>query len=437
MNDPERARWQEQSLLLAIAAAWLTVAYMYGRDLVPAPDAGFYAEAATGNYGALVQPFSKRVAAPFVAGLLVRQGWALFAAFWAITAVSLVGLLAAVRTTLTRYGVPKHPGVLLATVGTPALMTMVKTVYMPDLLHTALVAVLVGVIAVADGRVQRLALAVAVLLLAALAQVTREATLLVVLVGGGLALLRRRWEIAAALVVGMMVGNMWAAPFVAQGQGNVHGLGGGLYLLLKVPFNALSNLAGTRLWTNTFARLPGQCTPVAVMVLPDVLQRGDVHEIGRCAWNGLWMLHVYIATFTVFGVLPGFVAGLTFRRQAVAAVRSAWPLALAFAWVYGVLSFVIGPMLGAGVDRLLAYGWPAFWIATPVLAVWANVPRRDMAAVIAWTVGLAWAGWAMPESPRPLLLGLALFAVAVYGQVMAFRLGRRAAFPLPPRSDET
>jgi len=44
------------------------------------------------------------------------------------------------------------------------------------------------------------------------------------------------------------------------------------------------------------------------------------------------------------------------------------PIWVVIGLLYGLASFLIGPMLGASVNRLIGYGWPAFWLAVPFLA---------------------------------------------------------------------
>lgn len=442
-----RAGWVLWLGVLALSAG---LAFAAPERIVP--DSDFYALAAEGRYDDLIQPFSKRVLAPLAAGTLHRFGLPLDTAFWLLTAAALAALLASAHALGRRYGVPPHPAWPAALLAVPALVAMARTVQMPDLPHAALVALLFALLvherAVPPGVSPASALpadrnrsahawawafAAALALLTATAQATRESTLLFVGLGSALALVRRRWAVAAALVAGLLLGNALAAPFAAQGQGNAHGLSGGLYLLLKVPFNALFNVGGLRLWTNTFGQLGGQCAPVATMPLPEALQFGDVRVVGRCAWQPVTVGWTFVTWTTAFGVLPGLLAGLVARRGLGKALRTDWPFPLALALVYGALGYLLGPTLGAAVDRLVGYGWPAFWIATPVFAVWARLPVRTLVPLAGVTLSLAWASYALPRPPGtpPVLLGL-LLAAALAGQVWAFRIGRRAPFPFAP-----
>ena len=69
-----------------------------------------------------------------------------------------------------------------------------------------------------------------------------------------------------------------------------------------------------------------------------------------------------------------------------------WPLAVQIAFVYGLISCLLGTSLGTGVFRLVGYGWPLFWLALPYLLLKCNLDfqRRDVLLLVIYSLVAAW-----------------------------------------------
>lgn len=62
-----------------------------------------------------------------------------------------------------------------------------------------------------------------------------------------------------------------------------------------------------------------------------------------------------------------------------------------FCLLYGTLSFLLAPMLGASVPRLFSYSWPLFLVLVPILAQrYLRMKPRIFIALIAVHTVLGW-----------------------------------------------
>jgi len=76
-------------------------------------------------------------------------------------------------------------------------------------------------------------------------------------------------------------------------------------------------------------------------------------------------LNTFLGLLTNFGIGPVlFVSVIKRNYQCIFHESPVW---LLIAMSYGILSYLIGTSIGADVTRLVAYGWPAFWLVTPIL----------------------------------------------------------------------
>lgn len=363
--------------LAALALAGAVCAATW-RDLpCRSDDYGWYQRLAAGRGEEVVRPFATRVLHPLaVRGVRAAGSLDLDAAFRLVGIASVLVLCWAVGRRLRG---PLWLAPLL--LWSPLLLQLFRDHYLPDLWHAALLALLVLAWPARP--------AASLLLLAAL-MLTRESTLLLApfLAVQAAADGRRRLAagVAAATAAGLAA-VWWLLP---AGQANVHAIGQGLYLALKVPFNLARNLFGLELWANTL----DYCQPRAVWPLPEWLRGGAVHTVGFCGFNALRPLALLVSWLTAFGLLPGLAwQAWRTRPRGRAGSLGAWLM-------YGWAAFLIAPALGAATGRLVEYGWPAFWIAAPLLA-WprlASAPARDLWRLAALHQAIAW----LPELLRPL-----------------------------------
>jgi hypothetical protein len=154
---------------------------------------------------------------------------------------------------------------------------------------------------------------------------------------------------------------------------NIHEMGGVSYLVLKVVSNSAANLLGITLWSDTYAQTlphfyPEQ--PVWKMALPAVLSPGSISEIGIYRFEPWLPLRTLVMMLTTFGLLPFCL--FYFRGAGVSKLKEL-PMGVGIALVCGICFWLLGPLTGRSVDRLIGYGWPAFWVAVPVIA--ASLPK--------------------------------------------------------------
>lgn len=101
---------------------------------------------------------------------------------------------------------------------------------------------------------------------------------------------------------------------------------------------------------------------------------------------------------------------------------------LALAVTYGVISYILGPMLGASIPRLISYAWPAFWIGAAAMLVRDySLTRRDWIVLAICHIGACWLPWTA-QAPGPVILALQLCAVCVL-HLIAWRTLRVATPP--------
>jgi hypothetical protein len=134
-----------------------------------------------------------------------------------------------------------------------------------------------------------------------------------------------------------------------------------IYLACKVPYNFLANIGGFCIWSDlrTDVGIPWKTWEV-----PAVLRKVTADkQIGFLVdWKR--PIDTFITLLTIFGIGP-----LLFHRLWKNRAKPApeMPLAIQLALVYGLVSFFLGTSLGDWVERLVGYGWPAFWLALPYL----------------------------------------------------------------------
>lgn len=359
-------------------------------------DSFWYLKMAAGEADGVPAPFAGRLVHTGLTRLLVGTGlsadWAFVATAVPAVWVCLYGILLLHR----RGGVPLAvSGAVLVTWFAASLL---RDATLPDAQAAAWLALFLLVAS------RRPWWSLPVLILAV---VCRESLALVAVVWALLAWRGGRRGLAlgglAAAAAGLATVGLLAA------SANVHAMGGPVYLAAKFGFNLSRNVAGWELWVPTI----DYCEPTRFWDLPSWLPTGSIDRVGVCGFNPRRPLWLLVAWSGTFGVVPGW---LWARR---AAVREAWPrtgLWLRTALVYGILSAVLAPAAGTLLVRLTGYGWPAFWLAAPLL--WGVLPRnpRDrwflagMQAAAAWLVPLVAA--ARPLDPW-ILAGAALLGLGL------------------------
>lgn len=226
-------------------------------------------------------------------------------------------------------------------------------------------------------------------------------------------------EIAVAVVA--TLGGIGTVKFLARAaESNRHHLGTIAYLAGKAPWNFSANVLGIAPWSNdlhTFCAVPHWSH-----ALP--FHFGSIHRVGECGYMPLMQLKWLSSMLCLFGFLPVILVFFITKAKG-----SAWKedVFLRFCIVYGSVCFLLAPLLGSAVDRLVSYSWPLFLVATPIMV-------RDVAAGSRWrkafllTIGAAvsWFGFYLEHgsSVEPLAV---FVAVALGANWVAWALLRKQA----------
>jgi hypothetical protein len=401
-------------LVLLLPAGCLCFAILLGLPgALYAPDAGRYRLLALGQRALVPAPFSARLLGPAIAGWLGRlTGLGADSGFMVLGVVCLAAVLALVAGLLWSWRAPAllFAGVFLM----PFWVDLFHDYYLPDLLHaTLLAAILLGLLNGYNG--------LAMLLLFP-AYLARESTLLVAicLVFAGWRRIPLR---SAAVGVMAMSGAVLVSRHYGQsGPANVHGVGGGAYMLGKFVWSFFKNVLGLPLWSNT---LP-ECDPVWIKALPRPV--GGIQQVGFCR-PSLWGPgRLLLAWFGIFGIGPALAAVL-WRKLISPAGHSSQDspgraIVLRFCLVYGIISILLTPLLGASADRLIGYGWPFYLVALPWFLLGSyELSGLRAAGMLALHLAACWLAWFAfrQQNAGFLVPGLAVVALNGIGYALLRR----------------
>jgi hypothetical protein len=175
-------------------------------------------------------------------------------------------------------------------------------------------------------------------------------------------------------------------------------MGGLLYLVLKIPFNAMKNLAGIVVVPNTLRGQEGYTCPAAFSLS---IHLGKIREVGVCRPDLSLPLTTLAIMLTTFGTGPlMLVTGIEPPAQT-------W---MRIAVLYGLAAFLLAPITGAAIDRLASYGWPLFWLNLPrqrkSLSYWAVYP------LVAWLPTAIQLDQHAERAIYVVLCALALYSIA-------------------------
>jgi len=313
------------------------------------PDGKYYTHIAKGEISDVPQPFNKRILHPyFVKAFSALTSLELWKSFFFIALINLFFFCFLLTYFIKQADLPAWTAIPLLL--TPALSQMFYDYELHDLFYGVEVAFFSFLLV-------KKKYSLALLLLIPLF-LTREATLLLSLVLTACFFFHKRWTLAATTIF-ISLGSMLLSGYLSHhGLPNKHQLSNLFYIPAKMIFNFCGNFLGLNIWTNTL----DYCSPSFTKTLPAWLTFGKIQNIGFCGFDFSQPLHTLISLLTVFGIGPLFL--LFFLRSH--ALRK-MPLGFFILFFYGFFSFILGPVLGPGGFRLMAYGWPLFWIALPFL----------------------------------------------------------------------
>jgi len=198
--------------------------------------------------------------------------------------------------------------------------------------------------------------------------VERESTILVLVCLLGLLALddtetherQKRWLLAVAAVASSAAGLAIVRHLAAHAQANREQLNPLLYMAGKVPWNFSANVLSMGPWTPALTNFCA--VPRWTLHLPLGLHIGGASTAGLCGWGPAWQMHSPLLALCSFGLLPMATLYLLVRHRSLLWAEG---LFTRFCVVYGLLSFLMAPLLGHTVERLFLYAWPVFVLATP------------------------------------------------------------------------
>ena len=196
---------------------------------------------------------------------------------------------------------------------------------------------------------------------------------------------RRAAFIQLAGALSGMVASKFAARDALPNQQHINDT---LYLVGKVPWNAAKNLFGLVLWSNTSPGLP----PVRVWNVPHWLPLGGVHQVGYSAFEVNYPVLTAILILGSFGLGSCVALCLVARKPLEQLLPKEEPY-LCIAAIYGAVTFLTSPMLGATLPRLIHYGWPLFLVYLPAMVprLWRNWSIWAVCGLLAVHLVVAWA----------------------------------------------
>jgi hypothetical protein len=103
-------------------------------------------------------------------------------------------------------------------------------------------------------------------------------------------------------------------------------------------------------------------------------------------------------------------------------------VAYRFSVLYGTITFLIAPLLGASTDRLVEYAWPLFLVALPwLLAQTAQLSGWKAATIFCLHLAASWGAWFAFRSYDTTAVFVAGVVALVFNCVAYFLLRRSAA----------
>jgi hypothetical protein len=372
------------ALVLAIA---YSVGPRLGAGLLSATDSTYYLNMA--HHIPADLPFASRQLAPLIVrGISHVLHISIEASFIVEGVVALFVFVATVGALLAQSGAPRWT---LVAAGGIAFWTLnFSWLALPDVLYVALL----GIFLLLLWRQRMLAAALMMFPL----MVSRESTLLT-LVCFLLAGWRRLRILEVVAAVGSMAAGMLLVKHLTLARQNIEHISPMLYMIGKMPWNFARNVLGIDVWANLNQ-------PCKVPQWQTSVHLGPVHAIGYCGFIPLEPVLTLAIGLGMFGLFPLLLIRLRKVRMMTGGRAD---MLLRFAVIYGMISFLLAPILGASVDRLFAYSWPLFLVGLPILLGLskANFTSPQAAMLfVALHLALSWLIFVPQPAPQLLLAGV-------------------------------
>ena len=349
LNSLSRAaRWSAFLVAAVITGAYAFAAGLWGRSFLTMTDVGWYIRLASGDIHRVMQPFASRQLGPAVVRFLSwALHWPVERAFVLEGTISMIVLVAVVYLLMMRTTAPRW--ILAAVAVVPFWPQLYFGLGLPDLWYAAMIAIFLMLLA------QRHFLAAAFMMLPLM--LSRESTSLVLvcfLIAGWRPL---GWRGRLLALGSALAGTVFIQHLTAHNPGNREHLPQSVYMLSKIPWNFMRNVLGIIPWSNVYPQL------CRAPVWQHSLELGPIHAIGVCGISENQSIMALFELTTVFGLLPLLTIFLWWRSRR----QKGRSLLLNFCLLYGGVSVLLSPLLGAGVGRLLGYSWPFCLVALPLL----------------------------------------------------------------------
>lgn len=364
-----------------------------------------YLSIAAGEGQRAMLPFASRQLGPLIVrGLTHLLHVSVQTGFLIEGVLSLVFFMSGVLYLLVRSGAPRI--MLPAVVGLLLWSQQFNALVMPDLFYAAL---LCGFLLF----LYRQNLLAAALMMFPLA-LARESTLLTLacfLIAGWRRLQIR--EVVAAFVAAI-AGMLTVGRLAANALPNQEHISPALYLAGKAPWNFLKNILGLVMSSNVYRACEVPRWTVALHI-------GPLRQIGFCRFDFLRPVEMIACGLASFGLL--FLLLIKVRSVRVT-TEPRQNMLLRFCVVYGIISFVLAPLLGESFTRLFDYSWPLFLVALPILLGAAPTLFSSARAALAFLVMHLLLAWSIIMLPSMLVIGVgAIFCL------LGWRLLRQPAGP--------
>ena len=262
-----------------------------------------------------------------------------------------------------------------------------------------------------------------------LMQIARESTVVVAFAFLFVALIRLRWKLSIC-IVSVFICALAVVSFVSrESPGNIHSMGGFVYMGTKVIASALANLLGVTVWSDTYAQiLPHYYPnpPMWQMNVPSWLPLGEMKTVGIYALDVLRPVEVFAIIASSFGILPVLLLRQVRFRLKVKKLKWVFdreiPFSVMVAFFVGCIFFLLAPVSGRSLSRLVGYAWPLFWFVLLYLTHGKLFERK-----ILWVMHLMCMWWPVLLARLPLQREMVCLLGGI-GTVVSLWMGAKCIF---------
>ena len=344
------------SYLNFVLAAAAIVAILFHLNNILGPTIGgdteWYIAAANGHLNELIEPYSGRFLHPFLVGSIASNFSITVEQGFLIVGIASIFLFFLINAFLLKKVL--HSSLLLFPLFlTPYFFNTLREIFEPDAFYIFLSALFLLFLFY---KMERSGLLTLFLLL-----LSRETTAILGLMYAGMAwFLSKKKLLAIAIIAVMGVSFYLTGIMKSIGRPNIHNLSGSAYMVSKLSYNFLTNVAGVKPWINT----TNICEPVFKISLPANKSLGNVREIGFCGFDLSFPSKALITLLSIFGMAPLIVFYVFLKKRREIFKNFSFGILLASG--YGLAIYIIGIFAGTGIGRIVGYAWPLFLIAGPV-----------------------------------------------------------------------